>query len=178
MAIGLSTIESFTSCSKEPKIPTAYFYEATNATEMIERINGIGGTTLENEQLVETLYVNYTNLPQEEKAKVSNYDKLDEARNAITKLYHTEEKDGSRVDRSKILIGTYRMGNSSEELVQWLKEAINNETEIFFTLRDKNRRVLVYYPDFADVLEPDSNGIYTFNIKNAEGVFITAEPLF
>ena len=77
IAIGISTMVSFSSCSKEPKIPASAFYEATNATELIERINGMGEATLENEALIEAIFVNYTNLSEEEQAKVSNYEKLD-----------------------------------------------------------------------------------------------------
>ena len=83
----------------------------------------MGEATLENEALIEEIFIDYSRIDDSEKAKVTNYDKLDDARNAVTKLYHTEEKDGPRFDRSKIQIGTYCLYNTSEERIKWLNEA-------------------------------------------------------
>ena len=130
--LALKNLRSFSviSCSTEvePKILTA---EAID-----ERINNIGDISLKNEWPIEEIFVDYTNLPESEKALVTNYEKLDEARNSLTRLYHTEEKCGPRIDRSKIQIGTYCFYNTSEERFQWLKEANIDFTKLEFTLFD------------------------------------------
>lgn len=123
LTMALSTAISFTSCSTEPSPELMAFNEALTATEIIERINNMGEATMENEAIIEEIFVDYTRLDDSEKEKVTNYGTLDDARNAITKLYHTEEKDGPRFDRSKIQIGTYCLYNTSEERIQWLSEA-------------------------------------------------------
>ena len=58
----------------------------------------------------------------------------------------------------------------------WNKKKIDSEEIISFTLRKKSYRVVIYYPEKAYVMEPDENGVYSFSLKNAEGVFVTAEP--
>lgn len=50
-------------------------------------------------------------------------------------------------------------------------------SKITFTLADENYELVAYYPDVAYRLVPDENGVYSFYIANAEGVFITAEPI-
>lgn len=115
---------AMTSCSSEPAPELISFNEKlATAQELIDRINNMGEATLENEALIEEIFIDYSRIDDSEKAKVTNYDKLDEARNAVTKLYHTEEKDGPRFDRSKIQIGTYCLYNTSEERIKWLNEA-------------------------------------------------------
>ena len=59
----------------------------------------------------------------------------------------------------------------------WNKHAISDIETISFTLRDKKLRVVIYYPDVSYVMEPDKNGVYSFELENTEGVFITAEPI-
>ncbi len=46
---------------------------------------------------------------------------------------------------------------------------------VTFTLADNNSEVVAYYPHGAYRLYPDENGVYYFNIENAEGVFVTVE---
>ena len=124
MTIAIAATTLLSSCSGgDAPILKDFNNHIKTADEIVERINNMGETTLENEWDIEDIFIDYTNLSDKEKAKVSNYDKLDDARNAITKLYHTEEKDGPRIDRSKILIGTYCFYNTSEERFQWMKDA-------------------------------------------------------
>ena len=124
LTMAFSTATALSSCSTETATELKSFNAHISTAEaIVERIDNMGEPTVENEWLVEEIFIDYTNLPDSEKEKVSNYDKLDDARNAITKLYHTEEKDGLRIDRSKILIGTYCFYNTSEERFQWLKDA-------------------------------------------------------
>lgn len=122
--VAASTLTSFAACSQvEPPELQGFNEHISTAETIIERINNIGEATLEIEDELEDIYIDYTNLPDREKEKVSNYDDLTAARNAVTKLYHTEEKDGPRFDRSKIQIGTYCVYNTSEERIKWLNEA-------------------------------------------------------
>ena len=125
-SLGISSVVSFTSCSQGKTVSEEdikAFGETITASEIVGRIDSIGEATKENEQSIEQIFIDYTELSDEDKLKVSNYDKLDAARNAITKLYHTEEKEGPRFDRSQIQIGTYCVYNTSEERLQWLKDA-------------------------------------------------------
>ncbi len=123
LAFAAATILATTSCAKEEPMEVMSFNENITAPEIVEKINNMGEATIENEAFIEEIFIDYTNLPDSEKAKVSNYGDLDKARNAVTKLYHTEVKDGPRFDRSKIQIGTYCLYNTSEERIKWLNEA-------------------------------------------------------
>lgn len=122
-AIATAAILATTSCAQKEPLDVMTFNESITAAEIVERINSMGEASMENESLIEEIFIDYTKLSEAEKEKVTNYEALDDARNAITKLYHTEEKDGPRIDRSKIQIGTYCFYNTSEERFQWLKEA-------------------------------------------------------
>lgn len=108
MISALTTSMLITACgtaepaSVEEPIP---FIE-TNYTAVIEMIDGITVADLTTERIVEDAYIAYCNLDDSVKDKVTNLDKLQEYRNAITKLYHTETKRGDRINRSKLLIST------------------------------------------------------------------------
>ncbi len=54
---------------------------------------------------------------------------------------------------------------------------VENETQISFTLKEKDHKVIIYYPNLAYELKPDANGVYSFSLRNSDGVFITAEPI-
>ena len=54
---------------------------------------------------------------------------------------------------------------------------VENETKISFTLKEKDYKVVVYYPEIAYELIPDANGVYSFILENTDGAFITAEPV-
>ena len=122
LSVALATVLA-TSCAKEEPLEAPSFNDSMSAAEIVERINNIGEATKENEVLIEEIFIDYTQLNDKDKKAVTNYDVLDAARNTVTKLYHTEEKDGPKFDRSKIQIGTYCLYNTSEERIQWLKEA-------------------------------------------------------
>ncbi len=82
----------------------------TNYTSVIEMIDQITVADKTTEKTIENAYIAYCQLDSSVKDKVANFDKLQEYRNEITKLYHTEEKRGDRIDRSKLLISTYYFG--------------------------------------------------------------------
>ncbi|MBE6892336.1 MAG: hypothetical protein E7481_10065 [Ruminococcaceae bacterium] len=97
---------------------------STDYNAVIEMIDKISVADLTTEKFAEDAYIAYCTLDDSVKDKVSNIDKLQEYRNEITKLYHTEEKRGDRIDRSKLLISTYYFGQElwNDEDVKKLKD--------------------------------------------------------
>ena len=97
---------------------------STDYNAVIEMIDSLSTADLTTEKLAEEAYVAYCALDYSVKDKVSNLDKLQEYRKEITKLYHTEEKRGDRIDRSDLLISTYNFGRDlwNDEDVKKLKD--------------------------------------------------------
>ncbi len=46
---------------------------------------------------------------------------------------------------------------------------------ISFSLKDENSEVVAYYPHGAVRLYPNADGVYSFELENASGVFVTVE---
>ena len=111
-----------TSCSSTPA-EAPKFDVGSNPEEISARISEIGEVSLEKENMIEAIYIDYCGMNEVEQAKVENLDVLQSARDEIAKLYNTEEKDGERIDRSKILTGVYCFNTRTEERLQWVKEA-------------------------------------------------------
>lgn len=111
-----------TSCSNS-QLEAPEFEVSSNPEEITARIAEIGEVSLEKENMIEEIYVDYCEMTDLEKTKVKNLDILQSARDDLAKLYNTEEKDGERIDRSKILTGVYCFYDKSEERIQWAKDA-------------------------------------------------------
>ena len=103
LALGLSTLALTTACSSDEPLPTVMSFNATaeDAAKLVEKIDSITVADMTTENEIEQLFVEYCNLNEDIQTLVTNYEKLDEYRNQITKLYHTEEKQGPRIDRSR-----------------------------------------------------------------------------
>lgn len=115
---------SVCSCSSEPAGEVLAFNEKVyTASEIVERISNIGEATLENEDEIEAIFVDYFSMEESEREKVTNYDVLAQARLDITKLYNTEKKAGDNIDRSQLLIGTYCFNYTGEDSVKLLADA-------------------------------------------------------
>ena len=70
-------------------------------------IDALPEASFESEAAIEAAYVEYSKLDTEGRNAVTNFDKLVTLRAEIADLYEDTTKRGDRVDRSKILIGTY-----------------------------------------------------------------------
>ena len=112
-----------TACGNQSSIEPPRLDTGSTGAEISARIAEIGDVSLEKELLIEEIYIDYMEMTDLQKEKVENIDVLNDAREQISKLYNTEEKDGPRIDRSKILTGVYCFYTQNEQGVQWAKEA-------------------------------------------------------
>ena len=108
LALGIATLTFTTACSNEP-LPTLMSFDTTaeDAAKVVEMIDSITVADMTTEQEIEQIYLKYCNLDENIRALVTNYDKLTEYRKTISELYYTEPKQSSRMDRTKVNIGTY-----------------------------------------------------------------------
>ena len=110
LAISIATLALTTACnSKDESLPTIKSFLPTqeDAIQIVDMIDSVELADMTTEDEIEQIYLAYCNLDEDAKGFVTNYEKLVEYRNQITQLYHTEDKQDSRMDRSKINIGTY-----------------------------------------------------------------------
>ncbi len=96
------------SCASDSEIPAPVFYDMKAETEaVISMIDAIETVDFSTEAAIDEAYAAYCFLEDEYRALVTNYEKLDSYRSELAKLYNTETKQGNRIDRSKVNIGTY-----------------------------------------------------------------------
>jgi len=91
-----------------------------SATDVDALIAGIGGATLENEKKLDEAYLAYCALSEEERAKVTGFDTLQEYRRELTKAYVVKEYLNTRIPHHKLLIGSYRVPGTTEGNLQAL----------------------------------------------------------
>lgn len=122
LALGIATLAFTTACSSDEPLPTVLSFHPSeeDATRIVEMIDAITVADMTTEQEIENIYLEYCKLDSETQELVTNYEKLDEYRNQITKLYYTEPLQGPRMDRSKVNIGTYCFTTWTDESVQTL----------------------------------------------------------
>lgn len=123
ITLALATTTLTTACGNPSNIEPPKLDIGSTGAEISARIAEIGEVSLEKELLIEEIYIDYMEMNDLQKEQVKNIEILNEARTEIAKLYNTEEKDGPRIDRSKILTGVYTFNTRTEERVQWAKEA-------------------------------------------------------
>ena len=85
-------------------------------------IDGIPEASLETESAVEAAFASYSVLDAESKQKVSNFERLVALREEIADLYEDTTKRGSKIDRSKILIGTYCVNFTDDSHIKEVAE--------------------------------------------------------
>ena len=113
---------SLASCNGEPAPEPITFLNLDSAS-VISMIDAIEVADLTTEASVDDAYVAYCELDDSVKNEVTNIDKLLGFREDIAKLYDVKERLGSRIDHSKLLIGTYNVNSQcwTEEGFQALK---------------------------------------------------------
>ncbi len=126
----------------------------TDSAKVIEMIDSIQVADLTTEKQIEEAFLAYCDLEGDAKEEVTNYEKLDEMRKAIAKLYNpdAENKQGGKlIDRSQFLIGTYNVNSQC-----WTDEH-------FQALKDCNIDVIcsgAYNTTFLDLCEKYGIGTY------------------
>ncbi len=89
-------------------------FKNTDYQSVITMIDSISEASLETEAAIEAAYVKYFALEDDVKAQVINFDKLLTLRDEVADLYETK-RTGDRIDRSKILIGSYNVNYIEDE---------------------------------------------------------------
>ncbi len=77
------------------------------AADVVAQIAAISGATIENEAAIDAAYYAYYQLPEEERANVTNWDALLALREDLPKLYIVGERQGTNLPWHKLRIGTY-----------------------------------------------------------------------
>lgn len=103
----LSSVLFFTACSTAEEAPKLMSFRNTDVQSIVDMIDALPAASLESEAQIEAAYAAYSGLEAEVKGQVTNLDKLITLREEVADLYEDTSRKGSRVDRSKILIGTY-----------------------------------------------------------------------
>ncbi len=108
LAITTAALIGLTACTNEVQTELKSFISTpADAMKVVEMIDSIVVADMTTEQEIEQIYLQYCNLDNNTRELVTNYEKLENYRAEITKLYHTETKKGDGMDRSKVNIGTY-----------------------------------------------------------------------
>ncbi len=95
----------------------------TTAADVTAMIAAISGATLENEAAIDAAYYAYYQLPEEERANVTNWADLLALREALPVAYVVGERQGTRVPWHKLRIGTYVVTRWSDEDMKLLADA-------------------------------------------------------
>lgn len=92
------------------------------AREVYEQISAIETVSLDTEEAVTAAWLSYCALDDAAKAEVVNAPRLLEMRDLVADLYARTDRRGSKIDRSKILIGSYNLAISDEQHVREVAE--------------------------------------------------------
>ena len=114
----LSSVLFTTACGSTGEVPTLMNFKNTDASAVVAMIDAIPEATLETESAIEAAYAAYSALEDGTQSQVTNIEKLKILRDEVADLYEDTTKRGSRVDRSKILIGTYCLNYWDESHVK------------------------------------------------------------
>jgi len=91
-----------------------------SAAEVDALIAEIDGATIENEKKMDEAYLAYCSLSDEEKAKVTGFDTLQEYRYELTKAYVVKEYRHNRIPHHEFLLGAYGLPASNDTVMQAL----------------------------------------------------------
>lgn len=105
----LSSVAFTTACGAVPEegVPVLKNFRNTDHAAVVSMIDAISEATFETESNIEAAFAAYYALEGDSRAQVTNFEKLVSLREGIADLYEDKTRQGTRVDRSKILIGTY-----------------------------------------------------------------------
>lgn len=76
-------------------------------SDVVAMIENISSADLSSEKTVDKAYCAYCSLDKEKRGEVTNIVKLTGYREDIAKLYNSQKKQGPRINRAKVNIGTY-----------------------------------------------------------------------
>ncbi|MBE6892031.1 MAG: hypothetical protein E7481_08430 [Ruminococcaceae bacterium] len=154
-AFALAVTCSFGVCAHAAtEVPKLLPFLNTDSAAVVAMIDSITIADLTTERQIEEAFIAYCDLEDSAKAKVTNYEKLDEMRKAIAKLYNpdAENKQGGKlIDRSQFLIGVYNVNSQC-----WTDEH-------FQAIKDCNIDVICsgsYNTTFLDLCEKYGIGTY------------------
>ena len=97
-------------------------FKNTDYQSVVDKIGAISEASLETEKAIEDAYAAYCDLEDSAKASVTNIDSLLALREGVADLYAYTNRRGDRIDRSKILTGTYCLNYWDEAHVKELAE--------------------------------------------------------
>lgn len=110
-AFALAVTCSFGVCAHAAtEVPKLLPFLNTDSAAVVAMIDSITVADLTTEKQIEEAFIAYCDLEDSAKAEVTNYEKLDEMRKAIAKLYNPDAENkqgGTLIDRSQLLIGAY-----------------------------------------------------------------------
>ncbi len=118
----LSSVLFTTACGSAEEAVTLMSFRNTDYQSVITMIDSISEASLETEAAIEAAYVAYSSLEDGAKESVSNAERLFALREEVVDLYENKTRRGDRIDRSKILTGTYCMNFWDEAHVKELAD--------------------------------------------------------
>lgn len=96
-------------------------FKNIDAASVVSKIDAIAEAYFDTERSIEEAYVSYFELDSEARKEVTNFEKLKTLRDEIADLYEIK-RTGDRIDRSKILIGSYNLAHIEEDDIKDLVE--------------------------------------------------------
>lgn len=145
-SLALAATLSFGVCAQAAaEAPKLLPFLYTDSAEVIAMIDSIEVADLTTEKQIEEAFLAYCDLEDSAKAEVTNYEKLQELRNEMAKIYNPDaesKQGGTLIDRSQILIGAYYYG----------VESIWNEKH-FQEIKDCNLDMLLCAPNNTTLLD-------------------------
>lgn len=93
------------SCTQKKEVEIMEFLTTSQA--VINLIDSIEIASLETVSMIDAAYSEYLSLSNTEKEEVSNYAKLEKLLSDTVKILNPVEREGDRIDHTKINIGTY-----------------------------------------------------------------------
>lgn len=122
LLVSLMIIAMFSITSCERTEITAMTFFNNDSASVSAMIDAIAEASFETEKSIEEAYAAYFLLEEDVRPQVENFDRLLALREEVADLYARTDRKGTRVDRSKILIGTYCLNFWDEAHVKELAD--------------------------------------------------------
>ena len=144
-----------TSCNGEALVAPVYEDYEAEAAAVTAMIDAIETVSFETEAAIDEAFAAYCYLDENARELVLNYEKLDEYRNQLARLYYPDGWQGNRMDRSKINIGTYCFNSQC-----WNDEGVKALADCGIDLLS----AVSYNNDLFDLLEKYGVGAFVSGI--------------